>query len=522
MQRPSKFRPNFIRDLVLVSLLLSGMIVSAVVFLSARAREEISQKYIDNATASAEHQYTGMAENTEQILELAGDWIVSGRISSTSGKEMNVLLFPLLNRNHHISGISVAGTEGKSCYLTIHGDGFMTREMVDTEKGRVAVRRFWDAEQKLVSEEKRPSSYDPRSRPWFSPALADKGIFWTPPYVFFEYKAVGITAAIGRQSNTDSGQIVVAFDILMDDLFRKIQGMAPSANSRVFIFRNDARIYLPGDAEASSDFRAMVDIDDPLIRKTVASWEKGHLPDDKAFAVNHDGQTWWCGFRPMAAANRHVWVGVMVPESDIMGRVVQRRKGLWALGGFVLLLTGGLTFLMLRRYGRSVDMREDGFDSRNPEKSVMDLVSKGEGRTVEFKSTMRLNLHTRKPGKEIELAWLKALVAFMNTDGGTLLLGVSDDGTVTGLEADAFASDDKCRLHFKNLVNQHIGAEFSKYLRLHLLTVDAKKVGVVACRRSSEPAYLKTAKSEEYYIRSGLSSDALPVSKVVALIQTRK
>ena len=110
----------------------------------------------------------------------------------------------------------------------------------------------------------------------------------------------------------------------------------------------------------------------------------------------------------------------------------------------------------------------------------------------------------------------------MNTDGGTLLLGVSDDGAITGLEADGFANDDKCRLHFKNLVNQHIGAKFPKHLRFDLVRVDGHQVGVVTCRRSAEPVYLKTPKSEEFYIRNGPSSDALPVSKVVAYIQGRK
>jgi hypothetical protein len=254
----------------------------------------------------------------------------------------------------------------------------------------------------------------------------------------------------------------------------------------------------------------------------VASWEKRLLPSDEAFKVQYDQKTWWCGFRSMEDADRHVWVGVMVPESDIMGSVGRRWSGLWGLGSVVLLLAGGVIFLMFRRYGRSVDAPGHGFDSRDPEKSIQELIAQGEGRTVEFKSTMRLNLHTQKPGKEIELAWLKALVAFLNTDGGILLLGVSDEGAVMGLDADGFASEDKCRLHFKNLVNQHIGAEFSKYLRLHIVPLDGKQVGVVACRRASEPVYLKTPKSEEFYIRSGPSSDALPVSKVVAYIRTRK
>ena len=139
----------------------------------------------------------------------------------------------------------------------------------------------------------------------------------------------------------------------------------------------------------------------------VASWEKRLLPNDQAFTVRDDHQTWWCGFRSMEDVNRHVWVGVMVPEADIMGSVGRRWKGLWALGGMVLLLAGGLIFFMIRRYGQSADTPEQGFDRRNPETSIRKIIATGEGRTIEFKSTMRLNLHTQKPGKEIELAWLK-------------------------------------------------------------------------------------------------------------------
>ena len=522
MPTSSKSRAHFIRDLVLVSLLLAGAVVTAVVFFSLRAREDISQKFIDNATSSAERQFVGMADKTEQTLELAADWAAAGKIALPPAQGMNDLLVPLLRHNRLLSGISVADAQGNSYYLAARDDGFMTREISGSGTGRKALRRYWDADRKPLSEEEGPADYDPRSRPWFAPALSTDGIFWTQPYVFFENKVAGITASIARNAPNGGGRLVVAIDVLLDDLFREIQSMAPSANSRVFVFRNDARIYVSGGEGVPSDFRTTVEIGDPLIQKMVASWEKRLLPNDAAFTVQHDQETWWCGFRPMEDADRHVWVGVMVPEADIMGSVGRRWKGLWALGGIVVLLAAGLIFFMLRRYGRSIDIPEHEFDHRDPEQSIRAIIGAGEGRTIEFKSTMRLNLHTQKPGKEIELAWLKALVAFMNTDGGILLLGVSDEGIVSGLEADGFASEDKCRLHFKNLVNQHIGAEFSKYLRLHLVRVDGQQVGVVACRRAGEPAYLKTPKSEEFYIRSGPSSDALPVSKVVAYIRTRK
>ena len=46
------------------------------------------------------------------------------------------------------------------------------------------------------------------------------------------------------------------------------------------------------------------------------------------------------------------------------------------------------------------------------------------------------NLKSGKNGKEIELAWLKGVVGFMNTNGGILLIGVDDSGTILGIDAD--------------------------------------------------------------------------------------
>ncbi len=502
-------------------MLLSAAVLGAVALFSSRAREDIAQKYINNANASAVRQFESMVDSMTQSLEVIGDWIASGKLSMSHTNAFNDLLFPLLKRDRILYGISVADTLGKSYYVSIDGDGWRTKKTKDIGGQHQSVLCYWAADRHKISEETQPSTYDPRSRPWFSPALAREGVFWTRPYIYFDRKVVGITASIARNVNNGDSQIVVAFDILLDNLFSEIQRMAPSKNSRVFVFRNDAQIYVPTNESGFSDFLSLGEVNDLLIRKMVTSWEERQLPSGKVFFVNHDRQTWWCGFQAMEGTNRKVWVSVMVPELDIIGDVSHRRAELWTIGAIVLLLTGTVALFMIRRYGRSFDLSEDRYDSRHPEKSIRQMIAKGEGRTIEFKSTMRMNLHTQKAGKEIELAWLKAVVAFMNTDGGTLLLGISDDSDIMGLDADGFANDDKCRLHFKNLINQHIGAELHKYLIFDLVHVDGKQIGVVSCSRSAEPVYLKTAKSEEFFIRSGPSSDALPVSKIVTYIQKR-
>ena len=74
-------------------------------------------------------------------------------------------------------------------------------------------------------------------------------------------------------------------------------------------------------------------------------------------------------------------------------------------------------------------------------------------------------------------------------------------------------------MHFKNLINQHIGAELSQYLKFTIVHVDGKAVGVVVCSPSDAPAFLKTGKKEAFYIRNGPSSEELPVSKALAYIK---
>jgi hypothetical protein len=90
---------------------------------------------------------------------------------------------------------------------------------------------------------------------------------------------------------------------------------------------------------------------------------------------------------------------------------------------------------------RSADQAESPFV--NPEheaellvKSVEALVSNGESKVVEFKSTGRKNLHTGGKDPNVEWGVIKSIAGFMNAYGGTLLVGVADDGSPVGIEED--------------------------------------------------------------------------------------
>ena len=161
-------------------------------------------------------------------------------------------------------------------------------------------------------------------------------------------------------------------------------------------------------------------------------------------------------------------------------------------------------------------------DSANRYEQIKSLISEGESDRVEFKSTLRWNLKTERSEKGIEKAWLKSVVAFLNTDGGVLLVGVGDDGDILGTAADQFDNDDKYLLHVNNRIQQHLGLECSSFIRFHLVPVDEKNVLLVECQPSPSAVFLKIGKEEEFYVRVGPGSRRLSTSEVLAYMTHRK
>jgi type I restriction enzyme R subunit len=69
-------------------------------------------------------------------------------------------------------------------------------------------------------------------------------------------------------------------------------------------------------------------------------------------------------------------------------------------------------------------------------RTVEEILINEEDFIVDFKSTARRDMREGKPNKAMEDAVVKTIAGFLNTDGGTLLIGVDDSSAVLGLEHD--------------------------------------------------------------------------------------
>jgi type I restriction enzyme, R subunit len=160
-------------------------------------------------------------------------------------------------------------------------------------------------------------------------------------------------------------------------------------------------------------------------------------------------------------------------------------------------------------------------------RNAEDLIKRGESKTLEFKSTLRWNLKEDKlDDKVITHAVLKPIAAFLNTEGGDLLIGVADDGSIIGIERDQLESDDKFMRHLAQVVRNGLGDRAGTCIDPKTQIVHGKTVCVVSCQRSPEPVFLKWKGMEavldgDFFVRSGPGTVKLPPNSAKEYIRTR-
>lgn len=161
---------------------------------------------------------------------------------------------------------------------------------------------------------------------------------------------------------------------------------------------------------------------------------------------------------------------------------------------------------------------------RTLESEISELIQSGESDVVEFKSTLRVNLKKGVNDAEIEYAVLKTIAGFLNSgNGGTLLIGVSDDGEILGIKNDGFKNEDRMLLHLVNLVEGHLDKVFIPYIQSRIVGHKEKRILVVRCNPGPSEAFLKK-KSEpflRFFVRGGPSTRELQGRSMADYVKNR-
>ncbi len=161
------------------------------------------------------------------------------------------------------------------------------------------------------------------------------------------------------------------------------------------------------------------------------------------------------------------------------------------------------------------------FNQLTPEPEGVDgisqLIAAGESAGLEFKSTARVNLHTGAADKRMEEVILKTVAGFWNADGGTLLVGVADDGAVLGLDADLQTLGKKKDLDGLELflTGLLLGGRLhlSGLVRVSFHTVWVQGAGKSVCKLAVQPApepvFVTVGGLEKLFVRTGNATHSL-------------
>lgn len=160
------------------------------------------------------------------------------------------------------------------------------------------------------------------------------------------------------------------------------------------------------------------------------------------------------------------------------------------------------------------------FQKENSEKEILEIIGKGESEKIEFKETLRYNIHVNENDRKIEHAALKTIVAFLNSQGGILFIGVKNNGEISGIEKDNFEDTDKFMLHLTNIIKQKIGKKYLDRINIAPIKINDKEIILVKCRKNDSPVFLRNLQeNEEFYIRTGNSTASINGSEIIEYVE---
>jgi len=143
------------------------------------------------------------------------------------------------------------------------------------------------------------------------------------------------------------------------------------------------------------------------------------------------------------------------------------------------------------------------------------LIAGGESASLEFKQTMRWDTKLQKRSAEVLKAKVKTVCAFLNSGGGTLLIGVADSGEPTGLGDDLQDFADKktvdgFELRFRDALSASVNPDPSQLVTLSFPYANGVQICRVDVTRSPRPVFLVAKGSPaEFFVRKGNASHPL-------------
>lgn len=149
---------------------------------------------------------------------------------------------------------------------------------------------------------------------------------------------------------------------------------------------------------------------------------------------------------------------------------------------------------------------------------ITELITLPESDRLEYKSTFQWDVRKNGKNEKLRFSVLKTIAAFLNSEGGTLIIGVEDNGSIYGLEKDlsilSRGNFDQFEQTLVNIVCDKMGSTIPPFLKIRSETIQEKVVCAIDVQKSPRPVFLRTDKGLEFFIRAGCTSRSLDIPEI--------
>jgi DNA-binding response OmpR family regulator len=162
------------------------------------------------------------------------------------------------------------------------------------------------------------------------------------------------------------------------------------------------------------------------------------------------------------------------------------------------------------------------------EYSILALIAKGEYAELEFKSSARWDIRANKLNRDLEMVIVKTVAAFLNSEtGGTLLIGVDDNGTVVGLQQDYQTlgkkqDSDGYGNFLTTLLLECYGKDCNPLIQITFHRITEKDICRIVAKPSPKAVFVRDGKGGDHlFIRTGNSTRQLTTREAIEYCKIR-
>jgi len=515
-------------------------VVSLIIYSGIKSNDAFSENLINSLSQKLDRDITDLLDPVrEEILQIIQTYPESSAFSLDEDSLARIFI-PLISRVPAIGAIMLYNTDGQNLTLYKEKNTFVSslqNQEYDTS-GIIWNRRLRDnsissswSEMISGEDERRKALLDILEQI----SHDEDEIWWPGLYQSNLLKEPVITAAVDWYSELDSTVFICSVEMPLRILIRHLQSFNKYRDRIIFFVTGSGQLieipasppdtletlveqYLAGSINSQQDSILLVYLNNWNQQGGNINLTYHHrLPDDD----------WWLHIRPFKSFERIEAVGLAMSEGSLKMGLLARNYQLIIVS--VLILASILMYLAAARK-RKNKRTEDTIDKRII--NWPDLINGGENQHMEFKSALRWDQHLQKVNPKLEDVIIKSIAAFSNGKGGTLLLGVRDNGEIAGLEGDFNSlkknDSDYFEIHLRNLLKQHFGIPFiTQNLIMEFPVVDGKEICAIRITEGREAVYITTSdkhgnKTERFYVRSGNSSQEIQSLKEITEYISRR